>query len=144
MAEPALMLFADKDEFLRRVDWHSRFKRDVLLWKAFNDQHPRMSWTFRNGTLKSDAALDAYHAYFSERFGESLPAILWFTFHGLTRRIVPPLEPQLDPDSDDPMYGHLHCSTDALRDKEHRERLAKLVNDGVHAGIARRYPKHVL
>jgi len=101
-----------------------------------------MLLTFRDATLISDADIDAYHAYFSERVGERLPAILWLTFHGLTDCIYPPLEPQPDPDVEsDPKYGHLHCFTKAPHDDDHRDILAKLVNDGVHAGIARRYPK---
>lgn len=103
-----------------------------------------MSWTFRNDELGSDAGIDAYHAYFSKSFGQSLPAILRFTYHGLTQRIDPPLEPRHDPDADDPIYGHLHCSTDPPHDKAHMQRLAKLVNDGIHASVAKRHPKAVL
>jgi hypothetical protein len=143
MAEPALMRFADTDDFLRRVRFYDHIKvdRDEIRWNAFKDRDVRMSFTYRDGSLQSDEDIDKYHAYFSKLVGETLPAILWFTFDGLTRRIVPPLEPQLDPDPDDTTYGHLHCSTDAPRDKPHMELMAKLVNDGQFAGIARRYPK---
>ncbi len=141
MAEPVVMRFAARDEFLRRVMFYDHFKRGLLYWRAFKDKDPRLSWTFRDEELRTDVGLDEYHAYFSERVGEKLPAILRFTFHGLTKCIDPPLEPQHDRDDSDAKYGHLHCSTPAARDKDHMERLAKLVNDGEHAGIARRYPK---
>lgn len=141
MASPTLTCFDDQDEFLRRVGFESNFKRDVLRWKAFKEQDPRMSWTFRNNVLFDDKELDAYHGYFSERFGQPLAAVLRFTFFGLTRVIDPPLEPRADHDPTDAVYGHLHCSTDQPRDQAHMERLAKLVMDGVYAGIAKRYPK---
>jgi hypothetical protein len=99
-----------------------------------------MSLTYRNDSLQSAASIDEYHAYFCKQVGETLPAILRFSFYGLTKCIDPPLEPSWDPAPDDPKYGHLHCSSEAPRDKPHMELLAKLVNDGKHAGIARRYP----
>ncbi len=135
------MRFADNDEFLRRVRFEDHLKRDVLHWRAFKDNDVRMSWTIRDDSLKSDSGLNAYHAYYSELLGETLPAILWFSFFGLTRHLDPPLEPQLDPDPDDPEFGRLHCSTEPPRDKVHMQDLAKIVNDGKHAGIARRYSK---
>ncbi len=141
MAEPVLMRFADNDEFLRRVRFEDHLKRDLLLWRAFKDKADRMSWTFRDDRLKTDSGLNAYHAYYSKLLGETLPAILWFSFFGLTQRLEPPLEPQHDPDPSDPEFGHLHCSTEAPRDRPHMELMAKFVNDGEHAGIARRYSK---
>ena len=143
MAEPNLTHFVDTDQFLRRVLFDDHFKRDVLLWRAFKDKDVQMSWTYRDACLINEDGLDAYHAYFSERAGTNLAAILWFSFFGLTNCIDPPLEPRHDPDPDDDEYGHLHCATDAPRDKAHMELLAKLVLDGEHAGIARRYPKQV-
>ena len=139
MVEPALREFVDEDEFLRRVRYPDHFKRGVLLWRAFKKEGAQMSWTLRNDDLRTDVGLDAYHAHFSELVGEKLPAILWFSFYGLTRGIDPPLEPKHDNDPDDLKYGHLHCSTSAPHDREHMEVLAKLVNDGKHAGIAGRY-----
>lgn len=145
MAEPALMRFADKDEFLRRVRFpdHIKVDRDEIRWKAFKGKDVRISLTYRDETLQSDTAIDEYHAYFSELVGETLPVILRFTFYGLTKCVDPPLEPRYDPDSKDPKYGHLHCSTDAPRGKPHMELLAKLVNDGQHAGIVRHYAKGI-
>lgn len=140
MAEPVLKRFTENDEFLRRVRFEDHFRRGLLWWRAFKDSDPRMSLTFRDETLKTDTELDAYYAYFSELVGERLPAILWFTFRGLTREISPPLEPRYCPDANDAVYGHLHCSCDAP-DKPLMQLLAKLVNDAVHAGIARRYVK---
>ncbi|MCH7884295.1 MAG: hypothetical protein IIC01_03505 [Planctomycetes bacterium] len=139
MAEPALMPFADNDEFLRRVGFDNLIKRDHIHWRAFKDKDVRMSLTFRDKGLQSGAGLDAYHEYFSELFGKSIPAILWLSFYGLTRCIDPPLEPKHDPDPNDLKYGHLHCSTNAPRDNAHMQLLAKLFIDGKHAGIARRY-----
>ncbi len=140
MAKPALRPFVNEDQFLRRVRFPDHIKKDGMLrWKAFKDKDPRMSFTFRDQALKTDVALDAYHNYFSETVGEVLPAILWFGFFGLTQRIQPPLEPRHDPDRTDPIYGHLHCSTERPHGKPHMQLLAKLVNDGDHAGIARRY-----
>ncbi len=133
------MQFADQDEFLRRVRFKDHVKRGVLFWRAFKDGDIRMSLTFRNEVLQTDVGLDAYHEYFSNLIEVNIPAILRFTFHGLTRCIDPPLKPRHDPDSSDAKYGNLHCSTERPRDKAHRERLAKLVNDGAHAGIARCY-----
>ena len=145
MAEPALTPFVGHDEFLRRVRLrdHIKDKTGLVHWRAFKDNDPRLSLTFRDEELHTDAGLDAYHKYFSDSVGEILPAILRFTFYGLTQRINPPLEPRLDPDHEDPKYGHLHCSTNSPRDKGHMQLLAKLVNDGEHASIARRYPKRV-
>lgn len=145
MVEPALTHFAEQDEFLRRVgyDNHIRFdnhiKRDVIRWRAFKVKEVRMSLTFRDKELHSDTGLDAYHEYFSRRFRTIIPAILWFSFYGLTRGIDPPLEPEHDPDPNDLTYGHLHCSTSAPHDRPHMEVLAKLVNDREHAGIVRHY-----
>lgn len=140
MAEPVLMRFTENDQFLRRVRFPDHFKKNgVLWWRAFKDGDPQMSLTFRDETLKSNAELDAYHAYFCELFDAHLAGILWFTFRGLTTQISPPLEPRYCPDDNDPVYGHLHCSCDAPRDKPHMELLAKLVTDAVHAGIARQY-----
>ena len=143
MAEPALMPFVDNDEFLRRVRLpdHIKDKTGLVHWRAFKDNDPRMSLTFRDEELRTDVGLDAYHKYFSDSIGQILPAILWFTFYGLTRGIDPPMEPRLDPDPDDAKYGRLHCSTNCPRDRVHMQLIAKLVNDGEHAGIARRYPK---
>ena len=143
MAEPALMRFADHDQFLRRVRFHNHVKlnRDEVRWNAFKDKDPQMSWTYRDESLRTEAGVDEYHQYWSERVEESLPAILWFTFAGLTKKIDPPLEPRHNPDHDDRKYGHLHCSTDPPGDKPHMQLLAKLVNDGQHAGIVKRWPK---
>ena len=144
MADPALMQFVDRDQFLRRVFQKDHIKKNgFLYWRAFKDNDPRLSLTFCNSALRTAAGLDAYHEYFSELVGKILPAILWISFVGLTRRLDPSLEPRHDPVDEEPIYGHLHCSTDAPRDKAHMELLAKLVNDGEHAGIALRYPKQV-
>ena len=145
MAELALMRFADKDEFLRRLRFKDHIKgdRDEVRWKAFKDNDPRMSLTYRDEKLQSDAGIDEYHAYYSKLVGETLPAILRFTFFGLARCIDPPLKPEYDPVPNDLKYGHLHCSTEAPHDKCHMQVLAKLVNDGVHAGVARRYVRRV-
>ena len=126
MAEPALTPFAHQDEFLRRVSYDDLFrrKRDVLMWKAFRERDARMSWTFRDDDLRTRDGLDAYHCYFSEKFGQPLAAILWFTFYGLTQRIDPPMEPRPDPDPEDPKYGRLHCSTNRPRDQDQMELLA--------------------
>jgi hypothetical protein len=141
MVDPALKPFVDKDEFLRRVLFKDHIKREQVHWRAFKDNDPRMSLTYRNGSLQSAASIDEYHAYFSNQVGETLPAILRFTFYGLTKRIDPPMVPSWDPAPDDPKYGHLHCSTEAPREKPHMKLLAKLVNDGQHASIAARYPR---
>lgn len=141
MAESVLKQFNQSDEFLRRVRFHDHFKRNLLWWRAFKDNDPQMSLTFRDETLRTEARLDAYLSYFCERVGKRLAAILWFTLRGLTIEISPPLEPRHLPDAEDSVYGHLHCSCDAPRDKSHMELLAKLVNDGVHAGVALRYEK---
>ena len=98
-----------------------------------------MSWTFLDKELQSGTDLDAYHEHFSGLSGMYIPAILWFSFYGLTRRINPPLEPERDPDPNDLKYGHLHCSTNPPCDNAHMKLMAKLVNDGEHAGIAGRY-----
>lgn len=137
MAESALMPFSDTDEFLRRVRFkdHIKWNREEVRWKAFKDRDDRMSFTHRNSSLQSDAAIEEYHTYYNKLVGETLPAILRFTFCGLTKVLNPPLEPERDPDSEDTKYGHLHCSTPRPRDKPHMEFLAKLVNDGKHAGI---------
>ena len=100
-----------------------------------------MSWTWRKDELLTDKGVDEYHRYWSDRVGESLPAILWFTYNGLTQRIDPPLNPEHDPTQDDERYGHLHCSTESPRDSDHMKLLAKLVNDGEYAGIARKYAR---
>lgn len=137
MAEPGLSPFAADDQFLRRVLHHDQIKK-LVHWRAFKDGDPRLSLTYRNQWLKTDEGLDAYRKYFSERAGTSLAGILWHSFHGLTRRVDPPLIPAHDPDESDPAYGDLHCSTQAP-DKAQMQLLAKLVNDGEHAGVARRY-----
>jgi len=138
MAKPALMRFVEKDEFLRRVRLKDHIKKNGLVhWRAFKDNDPRMSLTFRDEGLKTDVGLDAYHTYFSELIGEALPAILKFTFYGLTKCIDPPLEPRHDPVDADPVYGHIHCTTE-MPNRTQMELLQKLVNDGVHAGIAKR------
>lgn len=138
MAQAPLTTFAPQDEFLRRVRLRDHVKKGLVHWRAFKDNDIRMSWTYRDETLKSDQGIDAYHEYFSELVGEPLPAILTFSCLGLGS-IQPPLLPMHDPDPEDRKYGHLHCSTDSPRDKPHREMLAKLVNDGVHARILRLY-----
>jgi len=141
MAESKLMRFEENAEFLRRVMLPDHFKHDLLLWRAFKDRDVRMSLTHRDDTLQKDEDIDAYHEYFSERARVVLAAILWLSFIGLTRRVEPPLEPQLDPDDTDLVYGHLHCSTRAPHDKAHMQILAKLVNDGEYAGVLRRSAK---
>jgi hypothetical protein len=140
MAEGGLRPFVGEDQFLRRVLLPDHLKRGIVRWRTFKDKDPRLSLTFRDEALCTDAGLDAYHHYFSESAGAVLPGILWFSFLGLTQRIAPALEPSHDPDSADPVYGHLHCSTERPRDKPHMELLAKLVNDGEYAGIAKRCP----
>ncbi|MGD2110376.1 MAG: hypothetical protein PVI86_13425 [Phycisphaerae bacterium] len=142
MAESALKAFVDEDQFLRRVRFYDHLKHNLVHWRAFKDNDPQFSLTFRDESLRSEEGLDAYHEYFSRGVGETLPAILWFAFFGLTRCIEPPLEPQHAPDRiTDPVYGHLHCLTERPHGKPHMQVLAKLVNDGNHAGIAKRYPK---
>lgn len=138
MAESPLMRFEENDEFLRRVRFANLIKRDIVAWQAFKEKDKRMSWTFRDQQLMSQLGLEAYHRYFSEQVVGGLPAILRFTFFGLTQCINPPLQPEQDRDSGDPQYGHLHCST-GVPDEAQMRQLAKLVNDGQYAGIARRY-----
>lgn len=142
MAEAALMRFSQSDQFLRRVRYYGQFSKNGLVrWNAFKEKDARMSWTLRRDNLLTDAGLDEYHNYWSNRVGECLPAILWFNHIGLTQKIEPPFVPEHDPDQDDQQYGHLHCSTDSPRDDVHMKLLAKLVHDGEYAGIARRYAK---
>lgn len=133
----ALVLTIDNStEFLRRVLLKNQINKSGLLhWRAFNDGDPRMLLTYRNNDLRTDLGVRNYHAFFSERVGTALPAILWLSFVGLTQQIEPPLEPQSEPDNTDPVYGHLHCSTPAPSDKPHMQLLAKLVNDGQFGGV---------
>ena len=135
-----VLTFDDATHFLRRVKFRDHInKRGLLHWRAFKDGDPRMSLTYRDESLRTEDAIKAYQRYFSDPNGGTLLAILWLTFLGLTREVQPPLEPQYDPDSTEPVYGHLHCSTPAPRDKPHMELLAKLVNDGQFAGVLRSF-----
>lgn len=139
MAECTLKRFEPNDEFLRRVRLKDHIKKGLVRWRAFKDGDPRMSFTFRDQKLHTEEGLKEYHAYCSEKARVTLPAILWFSFRGLVMEIEPPLEPEHDPVKDDPVYGHLHCSTEAPHDRVHRDLMAKLVNDNVYAGIAWRH-----
>ena len=101
-----------------------------------------MSLTLRDDELKTEAGIETYRAYFTVLLqaatdtDDEIPAILWFSYVGLARRIDPPLEPVHDLDESDERYGHLHCSVAAPEDKAHMEIIAKLVNDAQYAGIA--------
>jgi hypothetical protein len=139
MADTPLTSFVDTDEFLRRVLLPDHVKNNVLGWRAFKDNDPKMSWTYRAQALQSRAEIDEYQAYYSARAGRNLRAILQFTFLGLTKILAPPLVPEADPDASDERYGHLHYSTSAPADKDHMKRLAKLVNDADNASILAQY-----
>ncbi|MCH7701787.1 MAG: hypothetical protein IID37_08870 [Planctomycetes bacterium] len=132
-----LMTFAREDRFLRRVRFASQFKRGLLHWRHFKDNDPRMSLTYQDLGLQDDTGIDSYQEYFSKFIDGNLPGIFWLSFLGLTQRIDPPLTPRHDPDSSDPEYGDLHCSTESPRYKAQMEMLAKLVHDGQEGGVLR-------
>ncbi len=143
--QPLLTPFQPSDRFLRRVGFSDHITRGgMLIWKAFKERDPTLSFTFQDETLRSDANLDRYQAYYSrsEFFNGNLPGIVWLSFEGLSLRVAPPLVPRQDPNiEEDPTYGHLHCVTDAPRDKAHMQILAKLVNDAEFGGILREFVK---
>ncbi len=130
--------FRLEDRLLRRVRFKDHMKRGILFWRAFKEKDPTLSFTLQDQSLLSDKAVDDYQAYFARQLGGDLPGIVWLTVEGLAVRLDPPLPPRRDPDNEtDPVYGHLHCVTDAPRDKEQMERMAMLVNSGQWGGVLR-------
>ena len=130
------LTFDDTSQFLRRVWYPDQInKRGLLAPRAFKERDPRMSLTYRDESLRSEDAIEEYRRHFSDPNSDTLIAILWLTFRGLTREVHPPLVPRHEPDDNEPVYGHLHCSTPSPRDRPHMELLAKLVNDGQLAGV---------
>jgi hypothetical protein len=140
---PSLTPFQASDRFLRRVGLPDHMKRRIVHWRAFKEKDPTLSFTFQDESLRGEASLDRYQNHFSEHLGGNLPGVVWLSFEGLTSRVNPPLVPRQDPNIDsDPVYGHLHCVTDAPRDKEQMQLLAKLVNDDdKFGGILREFVK---
>jgi hypothetical protein len=137
---PRVGAFRDGDRFLRRIRLPDHIRRGLVYWRGFKDKGSRLSFTFQDESLSSDVGLDAYRRYVAEKYmSGDLPGICWLSYHGLVSRLDPALEPQHDPDSTDFVYGHLHCSTAQPRDKEHMEKMAKLVNDGDYGGLLRDY-----
>jgi hypothetical protein len=117
-------------------------KRGLVLWRAFKEKDPTLSFTFQDESLRDDAKLDRYQAHFARFLGGNLPGIVWLSFEGLSSKLSPPLVPRREPNKEaDPIYGHLHCVTDAPRKKEHMELLAKLVNDREFGGVLREFVK---
>ncbi len=143
--QPCLTPFQASDRFLRRVGFSDHMKRRIVHWKAFKEKDPTLSFTFQDESLSSETSLDQYQTYYSrsEFFGGNLPGIVWLSFEGLFSRVSPPLVPRQDPNiEEDPAYGHLHCVTDAPRDREQMQILAKLVNDDDEfGGILREFVK---
>ncbi|HEY3241720.1 MAG TPA: hypothetical protein VGM03_00070 [Phycisphaerae bacterium] len=140
MADTAgLTPFGPDDRFLRRIRFPDHLKRGIVYWRAFKekDDVPTLSYTYQDASLRSDPALDAYREYFSRALGGDLPGLLWLSWRALAQQVRPPLPPRHDPDASDPVYGHLHCVTDAPRDKIRMELLAKLVNDRDLGGVLR-------
>lgn len=141
---PVVADFRHDDRFLRRVGLPGQIKKGLVHWRAFKagTGEETLSFTFQDQPLCDPAELDKYRAHFAKVIGGNKPGILWLSFEGLALKLVPPLPPRWDPDlSADPVYGHLHCVTDAPRDKQHMELLAKLVNDGDFGGLLYEFVK---
>ncbi len=141
---PSLTPFQASDRFLRRVGYADHLRNRVLFWRAFKERESTLSFTFQDESLRNETSLDQYQTYYSRStfFGGNLPGIVWLSFEGLFSRVSPPLVPRQDPNiEEDPAYGHLHCVTDAPRDKAQMQILAKLVNDNEFGGILREFVK---
>ena len=111
-----------------------------MFWRAFKEKEPTLSFTFQDEVLRTPAGLGAYQAHFSKLIGGTRPGIVWLSYEGLTTRLSPQLVPRHAPDTEsDPVYGHLHCVTDAPHEKAQMELLAKLVNDGQFGGVLREF-----
>jgi hypothetical protein len=117
-------------------------RRGLVLWRAFKEKAPTLSFTFQDGSLRNEIGLDRYRAHFAKFLDGNLPGIVWLSFEGLSSKLSPPLVPRREPDEEtDAIYGHLHCVTDAPFDKRHMQLLAKLVNDREFGGILREFVK---
>ena len=140
--QPVLTPFRPNDRFLRRVGLPGQIKRGLVRWQAFKKTDSTLSFTFQDESLRDEASLDRYQAHYARFVDGNLPGIVWLSFEGLSSKLSPPLVPRREPDKEtDPIYGHLHCVTDAPSDNGHMQLLAKLVNDRDFGGILREFVK---
>lgn len=124
-AKANLEPFAPEDGFLRRIVWPQHIKRGFVHWRVFKDNHPTLSFTYRNDELKTRDGLDLYQVRTVLPSGD-LPGICVLTFLDLTCLLEPPLEPRQEVDIEDEYYGEIHCVTDQPVDKAQRQEMAKL------------------
>lgn len=123
--QPSVGPFVADDSFLRHIA-KRRYHRDgIISWEVFDDDHPTLSFTFQDATLKTELGLDQYQRDKAFPSGD-LKGICKLSFYDLTESLRPPLPPRGDPDADDREYGHLHCCTDRPIDQGHKELMAKL------------------
>lgn len=113
------------DSFLRHVSRKRDIKHGIVSHRAFQDNHPTLSFTLRDDDLKKDPGITQYQSDKMLPFGD-LPGIIFLSFGDLIESVRPPLPPWRAPNHDDAKYGHLHCCTEQPVDQEHREQLAKL------------------
>ena len=130
--------FVAEDSFLRHVDRKRYLKRGIVTWKAFDDHHETLSFTFQDAGLKTEAGLNQYQRDKALPSGD-LPGICKLSFYDLTESLRPPLPPRRDPNLDDERYGHLHCCTDLPIDLEHKVEMAKLAS---RYGVLREFARH--
>ena len=117
--------FDPEDSFLRRVSTKAAIKDGTVGWRAFDDQHPTLSFTFQDDDLQTGPGMQTYQRDKALPSGD-LPGICKLTLYDLTESLRPPLPPRADRDPEDEKYGHLHCCTDCPVNDDHRRKMAKL------------------
>lgn len=123
--EASVANFAPDDFFLRRTSRKRDARQGIVGASAFDDPHPTLSLTLRDGELQTPGGLAQYQHSKVLPSGD-LPGIVGLSFYDLTESVTPPLPPRRDPVPTDEEYGHLHCCTDRPRNQNHRDQLAKL------------------
>ena len=122
---------------MRRTSKPRMIKDGVVNWEAFRDNHPTLSFTFRNRELSTEEGLDKYQVSNALDSGD-LPGVCMLTYDDFKVSMVPPLEPRRETDIGDPNYGELHCVTDRPNDAQ-CEAMAKLAI--IHKNVIRELVK---
>lgn len=125
--------------FLRRVSTRKHIKPDAVHWRVFKarQNEPSISYHLMVEDLATPQGIDRYQLHYQSRDTGDLPGICRLSYVNLAEDLDPPLPPRSTPDEDDdPLYRHLHCSTDPPPDEDTMRRLAKLATKN---GILRPY-----
>lgn len=113
------------DFFLRHISKKRQAPEGIIAPCAFELRRAELtlSLTFQSDRLKTDEDLRQYQEAKAIRPSGDLPGLCRVSYRNLVSDVDPPLEPELDKNPDDKVYGDLHYVTEPP-DEEQRAVLA--------------------